>query len=116
MMADTIQITPEQEQMLDKIAQTIVRRGMSVPAVFFMETLKPLNFIGSQALVFFGPIIESLFPKNGVYDFAELMENRENVDRLMLKIEELESKKNEDILDKKTRKINFFGRNKVKDK
>jgi len=115
-MTDTIQITPQQEQMLDKIAQTIVRRGMSVPAVFFIESLKPLNFIGSQALVFFGPIIESLFPKNGVYDFAELMENRDNVDRLLLKIEELESRKTEDTGEKKTRKSSIFRRNKDNEK
>ena len=115
-MTDAVQITPEQEQMLDKIAQTIVRRGMSVPAVLFMETLKPLNFIGSQALVFFGPVIESLFPKNGVYDFAELMEDRDNVDRLLLKIEELESRKTEESGEKKIRKRSIFRRDKKNDK
>lgn len=111
-MTDAVQITPEQEQMLDKIAQTIVRRGMSVPAVFFIESLKPLNFIGSQALVFFGPVIESLFPKNGIYDFAELMEDRDNVDRLLLRIEELESRKTEESSEKKIRKRSIFRRDK----
>jgi hypothetical protein len=115
-MTDSIPFTPEQDLMLDMIAQAIVRRGMSVPAVFFMQTLKPLNFIGSQALVFFGPVIESIFPKNGIYDFAELMENRDNVDRLMAKIEALESKKDENAVDKKTANKKFFGKNKVKEK
>jgi hypothetical protein len=96
---------------LDKIARAIVRRGMSVPAVFFIQTFKPMNFIGSQALVFFGPVIESLFPRAGIYEFAEFMEERDNVEKLMERIEELESEK-EPVPEKGKRRILFFKRKK----
>lgn len=95
----------------DKIARAVVRRGMSVPAVFFIQTFKPMNFIGSQALVFFGPVIESLFPRADIYEFAAFMEERENVEHLMERIEALESEK-EPEPEKKRPKRRFFKKNK----
>lgn len=55
--------------------------------------MKPLNFIGAQMLVFFGPFLESLIPGEQLYRFTELMEDRQSVERLLTKIEELEDKK-----------------------
>ncbi|MEA2076420.1 MAG: hypothetical protein U9O95_00190 [Candidatus Marinimicrobia bacterium] len=81
-----------EQEMIDKIAGKIVSRRLSVPAVLFMEVLKPLNFIGAQTLNFFGPIIESLMkPENRYYDFTEFLEKRENIERILQRIEELEN-------------------------
>ncbi|MCD6233740.1 MAG: hypothetical protein J7K63_01705 [Candidatus Marinimicrobia bacterium] len=103
----------KKQVMADKIAQAIVRRRMSVPAVFFIQTFKPMNFIGSQAVVFFGPVLESFFPSSDIYGLAEFMEERENVERLMERIEALESEK-EPEPEKKERKRRFFKKTKNK--
>ncbi len=84
------------EEVFNKLAQIIVSRGMTIPAVMFLETMKPLNFIGAQILVFFGPFLESFFPGEQYYRFTELMEDRKSVEILLQKIEEMEDKKKAD--------------------
>ena len=88
-----------EQEMIDKIAGKIVSRRLSVPAVLFMEVLKPLNFFGAQTLNFFGPIIESLMkPGNRYYDFTEFLEKRENIERILQRVEELENELREDVI------------------
>ena len=78
--------------MIDKIAGKIVSRRLSVPAVLFLEVLKPLSFFGAQTLNFFGPLIGSLMKKeNRYYDFTEFLEKRENIERILQRVEELEN-------------------------
>jgi len=61
---------------------------MSVPAIFFLESVKPLSFIGSQAMVFFEPFVRALFSVPEYDRFATLMERRENLEALLVRIEE----------------------------
>jgi len=60
---------------------------MTVPAIFFLESMKPLSFVGSQAMHFFEPIVHAFFPVRDYERFALLMERRENLERLLVKIE-----------------------------
>lgn len=94
-----------EQEMVDKIASKIVNRRLSVPAVLFMEVLKPLSFIGAQTMNFFGPIIESLMKKdNKYYNFTEFLEKRENVERILQRIEELENQRPDEPKKRKTQK------------
>jgi len=61
---------------------------MTVPAIFFLESMKPLSFIGSQALHFFEPMVHAFFRVDEYERFALLMERRENLEVLLVKIEE----------------------------
>ena len=58
---------------LIRLAQRITDHGMGVPAVFFLEMTKYMSFLGSQILVFFGPIITSFVQSDPYYKLAELM-------------------------------------------
>ncbi len=78
------------DEFILKMAERVVGTGMSVPAVLFLEMGKPLSYISSQAMVFFAPIATALFPGDGYNRLSRLLEDRENVDRLMRKIEQLE--------------------------
>jgi len=80
-------IPDDENRVLDKLAERVVRWKMSVPAIIFLESVKPLNYIGSQALVFFEPIVQSLFNFRDYDTFRRAMERRENVERLLQKIE-----------------------------
>ena len=44
------------QEIISNLAKEIVDRGMAVPAIFFLESTKYISFIGSQFLVFLGPI------------------------------------------------------------
>ena len=88
---ETTPLTPKQEEILDKIAHKVVTWRMTVPAILFLESVKPLNFVGSQMLVFFEPFVQAVFTVRDYNEFVRMMEERENVERLLQRIEELDA-------------------------
>ena len=58
---DNINIPEEENAVLEKLATKVVDRGMTIPAILFLESVKPLNYISSQAMVFFEPMVQSVF-------------------------------------------------------
>jgi hypothetical protein len=85
------ELTPQQEQILTKIAQKVVDWKMSVPAILFLESVKPLNYIGSQMMAFFEPFVQTLFSWKNYDEFRRMMEERGTVEKLLRKIEELDA-------------------------
>jgi hypothetical protein len=85
------ELTPQQDEILTKIAQKVVLWKMSVPAVLFLESVKPLNYIGSQMMAFFEPFVQTLFSWKDYDEFRKMMEERETIERLLRRIEELDS-------------------------
>ncbi len=75
------------------LAEKTVKRGLSVPAIFFLESTKPLSYIGSQAMVFFGPFVRILFESPNYYRYQEMLEDRANVELLLQMIEQLEGER-----------------------
>lgn len=88
---ETTPLTPKQEEILDKVARKVVQWRMTVPAILFLESVKPLNFIGSQMLVFFEPFVQTFFTVRDYNEFVRMMEERENVERLLQRIEKLDA-------------------------
>ncbi|MCJ7508428.1 MAG: hypothetical protein MUO85_06815 [candidate division Zixibacteria bacterium] len=88
---DSKNLTPEQEELLHKVAQKVVRWKMSVPAILFLESVKPLNYLGSQMMVFFEPFVQTVFTWKDYDQYRIIMEERENVEKLLQKIEELDA-------------------------
>ncbi|MGR3301446.1 MAG: hypothetical protein ACUZ8I_02975 [Candidatus Scalindua sp.] len=74
--------------LIRKLADYVVRRDMSVPAVMFLESVRPLNFISSQSMVFFKPILSRFFSKYEYDKIADILEKREVVDLLIREIEQ----------------------------
>lgn len=60
---------------------------MTVPAIFFLESIKPLSFVGSQTMHFFEPMVRALFSVPEYDRLAFLMERRENLEALLVTIE-----------------------------
>src|SRR2546430_16633339 len=67
-------LSPEDMALLEQVATTVVERGMATPAILFLESVGPMNFLGSQALHFFAPILEVVFPQRDVERVAHLLE------------------------------------------
>ena len=91
-------LTPaeEDEKLLDAVAGRIVRMGMAVPAIFFLESTKPLSYIGSQALVFLEPFVKSFLNLASYDRFVALLEDRRSIERLLRKIEDRDEQARED--------------------
>ena len=96
MMDNSAAISQLDKQLISNLAGKIVRHGMAIPAIFFLEMVKYLSFFGGQLMVFFGPIITVFIPSHSYYKIAELLEDRKNVEFLLVQIEQLElMRKNE---------------------
>lgn len=78
-------------EIMQRLAAKVVEWKMTVPAILFLESVKPLNYIGAQAMVFFEPIVQTIFNLKDYDTFRIMMEKRENVEKLLLKIEELDA-------------------------
>lgn len=72
---------------LDRLAGWIAERRMATPAVLFLESVKPMSFVGSQAMVFFEPVVKAFVTGHGYTRFATLMERRENMEIFLQRIE-----------------------------
>ena len=75
--------TIEDLALLERIADAVVKRGMAAPATMFLESLGPMNFLGSQALYFLTPIVEWAFNAREVEQVARLLERRDTISRLL---------------------------------
>jgi hypothetical protein len=100
--------TEEDAGLIEKVARKIVNMRLTVPAIFLLESSKPLAFLGGQLLVFLEPFIQTIFNFKQYQRFAFLMENRDNWERLLVKIEDLEEetkrREKQEKLDRKDRK------------
>lgn len=80
-------LSSEDERLLDRMATTVVRRGMARPTVLFLESLGPMNFLGSQALHFLTPILGLVCRTGEMEQAARLLERRDALPRLVSLIE-----------------------------
>lgn len=86
-------ISAEEEVLLAKVAGGVVRRRIEVPAEMFLESVRPLSFLGSQALVFLQPILAMVLQPTEIDKFARLLEKRSALSRLVSLIEEQAAKR-----------------------
>tara|TARA_B100002052_G_scaffold37720_1_gene29929 strand:+ start:40 stop:306 length:267 start_codon:yes stop_codon:yes gene_type:complete len=77
------------KSILNEFAQKIVDRKVSVLAIFLLESTKYISFIAGQTLIFFGPILTMFVNDKKYYNFVNLLENKDNVEFLISKIEDL---------------------------
>jgi hypothetical protein len=80
-------LSQEETQLMERVAEAIVRRGMAAPAMMFLDSLGPMNFLGSQALHVLTPLIDLAFDAREVEQVARLLERRDTVARLVAMIE-----------------------------
>lgn len=72
-------MSPEQLELFSKLADKVVGLGFALPAVLFLETLRPVNFIGSQVMLFFAPMIRTWFTLREYDLIQQALEHRETL-------------------------------------
>lgn len=88
----------DKNKLIEKIAKKIVEKRLEVPAVFFLESIKPVAFVGTQiSYIVFAPILYLLGPES--FNYLSIFEKREDIEKLLSKIEELSegNKEKEDV-------------------
>lgn len=84
---------PEDEanRLLERLADGVVRRRMTAPAVFALEMAKPLNFVGSQVMIALSPIVSVFLNRDDVRKVALLLERDSHLESLLQRIERLDA-------------------------
>ena len=83
----------EAREIFDKMAGKIVDLHLTTPAILFLESMGPLNFIGAHVLLFFQPLLGAFFDLSKGELVAKLFMERENLDRFITTIEEKDREK-----------------------
>lgn len=86
----------EEEELIEKVAEKIHEYEMETPAILYLESFKPLAYIGGQmGRLFVSPYLPALSKELGIKGekILRVFEKRENVEKL---IELLEEKSKED--------------------
>ena len=73
--------------LMEKLSGEIVSRQLTVPAIIFLESIKPLSVLGNQLLVFANPLVSLVVSSGNYYKFVRMIEDRENIEQLILAIE-----------------------------
>ena len=91
--------TEEDKKRMEKFSNIIVSRRLTAPAIFMLESSKPLAFIGSQFLLFLQPFVTTFLDGKDYDRITELMEDKDNVELFIQTIEktELDRKKTSKI-------------------
>ncbi len=88
------ELTEEETQaLLDKCSNEIRRRQLEAPAIVFLEMHKPISNVFAHAGLSLAPFLVPLFGFDFVNDYSNLLQKRDNVERLICMLEEARSEK-----------------------
>ena len=73
----------EEINLLNKVADIVIKRRLASPALMFLESVRPLNFLGSQVIVFFEPIVAMVISTQELGMFAKILEKRKSIPLLI---------------------------------
>jgi hypothetical protein len=79
--------TQYQDQLIEELAERISSLGLRTPAIILLESNKPLSFLIGQTLLFFQPLLGFLMGEEKVKLYVKLLEERDNVERLLRRLE-----------------------------
>ena len=78
----------ERDRLIESLVEKVHRYKMESAAIFFLEMHKPLTYVASQSMLLGSGFLAPLFGPENVQKYSKLFETRENVERLIRRIEE----------------------------
>ena len=76
-------LSPQDLQLLQKVADAVVSRRLETPAVLLLESSEPLNFLSSQIVHGLRPFLDLVCVPAETERLAGILERREAVSRLV---------------------------------
>lgn len=74
---------------VEDVAREIQLYGMTGPAMMFLEASRPYRALGSQAMLFFDPVLRTIFG-SGSDAMYRVLSDESGIDRLMERLEEID--------------------------
>lgn len=80
-------IKAEDNELLARLAEKIVSREMSLPAIMTLQSVRPLSCVSSQAMIFLRPFLTPLFKRSDYDRATAILDRRDGITRLIDAIE-----------------------------
>jgi hypothetical protein len=88
----TMPVEPTEEQrdeLVEEVAREIHLRGLTGPAVHFLEASRPYRPLGANAMLFFDPVLHGLFGGESA-SASEILADDAGIEQLIERLEELD--------------------------
>ncbi|MFL5777402.1 MAG: hypothetical protein ACJ761_00535 [Chloroflexota bacterium] len=89
-MSTPLEPTDEQrDELVEQVAREIQLRGLTGPAVHFLEASRPYRPLGANAMLFFDPVLRGLFGGE-MASASEILADDAGIEMLIVRLEELD--------------------------
>jgi hypothetical protein len=89
-MSTPYEPTEEQrDELVEQVAREIQLRGLTGPAVHFLEASRPYRPLGANAMLFFDPVLRGLFGGESS-SASEILADEIGIEQLIERLEELD--------------------------
>ena len=79
----------QRDDLVERVAREIQLRGLTAPAVHFLEASRPYRLLGANAMLFFDPVLRGIF--GGELPHAsQIMADDDGIELLIARLEELD--------------------------
>jgi hypothetical protein len=79
----------QRDELVEEVAREIQLRGLTAPAVLFLEASRPYRPLGANAMLFFDPVLRSLFGGE-LAPATEILADEAGIEQLIERLEELD--------------------------
>ena len=79
----------QRDELVEEVAREIQLRGLTAPAVLFLEASRPYRPLGANAMLFFDPVLRSLFGGE-LEPASEILADEAGIELLIERLEELD--------------------------
>ena len=81
-------LTEDERKLLDELADGIARRRLTSAALFFLESMKPMGYVGSQMMLFLRPMVSVIWASPTRWDQVQtILEKRGSIELLLRRLE-----------------------------
>jgi hypothetical protein len=78
----------QRDELVEEVAREIQLRGLTAPAVHFLEASRPYRPLGAHAMLFFDPVLRSIFGGD-LAGASTLLADDDGIEQLIERLEEL---------------------------
>ena len=88
MTTEEADLTEDERTLLDELADGIARRRLTSAAMFFLESMKPMGYVGSQMMIFLRPMVSVVWSNPTRWDqLQQVLEKRGSIELLLRRLE-----------------------------
>lgn len=79
----------QRDELVETVAREIQMRGLTGPAVHFLEASRPYRALGANAMLFFDPVLCGVFGGD-VASVTEILADEAGIEQLIERLEEID--------------------------